>query len=73
MEQDNPVSAVAAKQGKDATVDAHRGLGWAEASIWTDRMVSALGNGVRGDRHAFFGRLGLFTLQAALIDARHSR
>jgi RNA-directed DNA polymerase len=45
MEQENPGSAVKAKQGRDAT-----GLWWAEASIWTDRMVSALGNGVKGGK-----------------------
>src|SRR3954470_502639 len=27
-----------------------RELSWAEASVWTDRMVSALGNGVKGGR-----------------------
>jgi RNA-directed DNA polymerase len=47
MEQDNPGSAVKAKQGRDATGGEPRGLWWAEASIWTDRMVSALGNGVK--------------------------
>ena len=45
MEQENPGSAVKAKQGRDAT-----GLWWAEASIWTARMVSALGNGVKGGK-----------------------
>ena len=45
MEQENPGSAVKAKQGRDAT-----GLWWAEASIWTDHMVSALGNGVKGGK-----------------------
>ena len=48
MEQENPGSAVKAKQGRDATGGEPRGLWWAEASIWTDRMVSALGNGVKG-------------------------
>ena len=47
MEQENPGSAVEAKQGGDATGGKHRELWWAEASIWTDRMVSALGNGVK--------------------------
>ena len=38
------VSAVPAraKQGTDATGGERRGLWWAEASIWTERMVSAL-------------------------------
>jgi RNA-directed DNA polymerase len=47
MEQQSPASA-AAKQGTDATGGERRELWWAEASIWTDRMVSALSNGVKG-------------------------
>ncbi len=50
MEQGNPDSAVTAKQGRDATGGEAHSLWWAEASIWTDRMVSALGNGVRGGK-----------------------
>ena len=47
--------------------------GWAEASIWTERMVSALVNGVKGGNNAFFAAHGLFTLHAAYAQARHSR
>ncbi len=50
MEQENPGSAVEAKQGRDAPGGEPHGLWWAEASVWTDRMVSALGNGVRGGK-----------------------
>jgi RNA-directed DNA polymerase len=50
MEQENPGSAIAAKQGRDVTGGETRALWWAEASIWTDRMVSALGNGVKGGK-----------------------
>ena len=65
MEQESPGSAVTAKQGRDATGGQPRDLGWAEATIWTafrqrelarrnadwtDRMVSALGNGVKGGK-----------------------
>jgi RNA-directed DNA polymerase len=50
MEQQNPGSAIEAKQGRDATGGERRELWWAEASIWTDRMVSALGNGVKGGK-----------------------
>jgi RNA-directed DNA polymerase len=32
-----------AKQGAEA-----RDWSWVEASVWTDRMLSALGNGVKG-------------------------
>jgi RNA-directed DNA polymerase len=49
-EQENPVSATAATQGRDATDGRSHDLWWAEASIWTDRMVSALGNGVTGGK-----------------------
>jgi hypothetical protein len=38
-----------ATQGTEAQ---RRDFGWAEASIWTDRMVSALVNGVTGGRVA---------------------
>jgi RNA-directed DNA polymerase len=50
MEQDNPESAAKAKQGGDAAGGQPRTWWWAEASIWTDRMMSALGNGVKGGK-----------------------
>jgi len=50
VKQENPGSAATAKQGRDATGGESRELWWAEASIWTDRMVSALGNGVKGGK-----------------------
>lgn len=37
-----------AKQGAEA--ERNQEWGWAEGSIWTDRMVSALVNGVKGDK-----------------------
>ncbi len=43
-------SARLAKQGREAAGVKDRQLWWAEASIWTDRMVSALGNGVKGGK-----------------------
>jgi hypothetical protein len=43
MEQQSPGSAQKAKQGTDATGGERRELWWAEASIWTDRVVLALG------------------------------
>jgi RNA-directed DNA polymerase len=48
--QESSGSADEAKQGTDATGGENHGLWWAEASIWTDRMVSALGNGVKGGK-----------------------
>ena len=50
MAQENSESAVKATQGRDATGGDNHGLWWAEASIWTERMVSALGNGVKGGK-----------------------
>jgi len=50
MEQQSSESALRAKQGTDAAGGERRVLWWAEASIWTDRMVSALGNGVKGGK-----------------------
>jgi RNA-directed DNA polymerase len=43
-------SAEKATQGTEAPGGERRPLWWAEASIWTDRMVSALGNGVKGGK-----------------------
>ena len=67
------VSAVSetTKQGAEAD---RREWWWAEASIWTERMVSALVDGVKGGKpNAFFADHGLFTLSAAHEMARHSR
>jgi len=50
MEQDNPDSAAKATQGGNAAGGQPRTWWWAEASIWTDRMMSALGNGVKGGK-----------------------
>jgi RNA-directed DNA polymerase len=46
----SPASAETATQRTDATGGGSPQLWWAEASIWTDRMVSALGNGVKGGK-----------------------
>jgi RNA-directed DNA polymerase len=45
--QESPVSAEEARQGTDGT---SRERWWMEATIWTERMVSALGNGVKGGK-----------------------
>jgi len=50
VEQENPDSAIKARQGGDAAGGQPRTWWWAEASIWTERMVSALGNGVKGGK-----------------------
>ena len=48
--QDNSGSAGEAKQGRETTGGAPARLWWMEASVWTERMVSALGNGVKGGK-----------------------
>ena len=48
MEQNNPDCAVKATQGGDVAGGQPRTWWWMEASIWTERMVSALENGVKG-------------------------
>ena len=50
MTQERPGSAVEAKQGTDSTGGETRRQWWMEASIWTERMVSALDNGVTGGK-----------------------
>lgn len=42
-------SAVAARRGAEARA-VRRDWSWVEASVWTERMVSALDNGVKGGR-----------------------
>jgi RNA-directed DNA polymerase len=43
-------AATKVRQGGDAAGGQPRTWWWAEASIWTERMVSALGNGVKGGK-----------------------
>jgi len=50
MEQGQSRQCREATQGTEAASGEPHGLWWAEASIWTDRMVSALGNGVKGGK-----------------------
>jgi RNA-directed DNA polymerase len=45
--QQSPVSVDETRQGTDGT---SRERWWMEATIWTERMVSALGNGVKGGK-----------------------
>jgi RNA-directed DNA polymerase len=48
-EQRSTGSAEEAKQGAETPV-ASRSWGWVEAPVWTERMLSALGNGVKGGK-----------------------
>ncbi len=74
--QESAGSADAAKRGAEA-----RDWSWVEATVWTERMVSALVNGVTRGRWAdhqrwpntFFADAGLFALYPAWHAARHPR
>ena len=50
---------------------------WVEASVWTDSMLAALDNGVKGGKwqwpNAFFAERGLFTMHKAYVLARQPR
>jgi RNA-directed DNA polymerase len=48
-EQRSTASAVVAKQGAEMPT-ASRNWAWVEASVWTERMLSALENGVKGGK-----------------------
>jgi hypothetical protein len=65
-EQSSTGSADKAKQG--AEMPAGTNWSWVEARVWTERMLSALGNGVKG-----FANAGLFALHTAWQTARQSR
>ena len=45
---------------------------WAAPEVWTERMLAALENGVKGG-NAFFAEHGLLTCQQAYALARQSR
>ena len=53
---------------------------WVDRTIWTERMLAALGNGVNGDKrfshcwpHAFIATLGRFTMISVPLIASQSR
>ncbi len=54
---------------------------WVQSSVWTERMLTALEQGVKGGKwhslnqcwpNAFFAEHGLFSLSAAYATARQS-
>ena len=53
-----------AKQGSDATPQR---WGWVEASVWTERMLAALGNGVQGGK--WFSLIDKVSREATLMAA----
>ncbi|HJX16766.1 MAG TPA: hypothetical protein VJ437_01065 [Acidiferrobacterales bacterium] len=68
MQAQGPVVLETAKQGPEAQDPK---WAWVEASIWSERMLAALGNGVQGG--TFFAEQGLFTLHEAHALASQSR
>jgi len=68
MEQ-GTVSAVP-ERAKQGTEVRERKWWWTEASVWTERMVSALENGVRGGK--WFSLVDKLTRPATLEAARGS-
>ena len=51
----------------------HQDWSWVEPRIWTERMLAALPQGVKGGNHqAFFAKPGLFSLHDAPVLARQS-
>lgn len=67
----NQTSAVPARAIPGASTPVQRG--WADRTVWTERMLAALGNGVKGDKrvsrcwpHVFIATLGRFTIIGVL-------
>ena len=71
--QEHTGSIVRATARPESDPDDPRQWAWVEASVWTDRMLAALGNGVRGGLNAFFAQHGLFTLHEAHTAASQPR
>ncbi len=56
-------SATVPERAKQAYETQHpRERKWVEPLMWNERMLAALGNGVKGGRNAFFAERGLFTI-----------
>jgi hypothetical protein len=81
------------KENKPATVPEAKQAGeprdrwkWVEPTVWTERMLSALEEGVKGGKwyslmdmrdhlrwpNAYFEEQGLITLESAIVEARQS-
>ena len=56
------------KQGREAE---SQKWSWVEAEVWTERMLTTLGTGVKGGKNAYFIEQGLFTM--AVAHAHHGR
>ena len=67
--QEKGVSKVSEMTNLETEASPH--WSWVETTIWIERMLAALGNGVKGD--LFFAQLGLFTMKEARCVASQSR
>ena len=76
MEIEDSIVRATARPESDS--DDPRTWTWVEASVLTEGMLAALGNGVRGGKwpcwpNAFFAEQRLFTLHEAFVAASQSR
>ena len=76
--EEKPAIVPEAKQGGEI----HDRWKWVEPTVWTERMLSALEEGVKGGKwllrdhirwpNAYFEEQGLLTLETAFAEARQS-
>ena len=70
-QSESEASAVSVRATQGAETQG-REWSWVEAEVWSERMLAALENGVKGGK-AFFADLGLFTMTEAHALASRSR
>ena len=72
-------SAVSETAKREAVRASSGGWDWVDTTVWTERMLAALVNGVAGGKwysrwpNAFFAGYGLFTMTEAHVLACQSR
>ena len=71
--QSESAAATVSARAKQVAETGGRDGSWVEASVWTERMLAALGNGVQGQAVVFFATPGLFTRIAVQAQASQSR
>ena len=70
---DKVESTVSEKTKQETDIQRPDKWRWVEAAVWTERMLTALVNGVKGGKNAYFASLGLFTMYEAHAEASRSR
>ena len=71
-QSESQASAVPARARQGAETQG-RNWSWVEATVWSERMLAALGNGVQGEKDIFFAARELFTMVMARGLASQSR